>query len=40
MANRKCKLAVGAKSAKWGYTNLAAFRAMTNLADLAVLADY
>ena len=33
------KLAVAAKSAKRGKQNLAVFRCLTNLADLAVLAD-
>ena len=40
--NQKCKLVVAAKSAKWGYKNLAVFlwmKNLVNLADLAVLAD-
>ena len=36
--NQKKKLAVAAKSANWGPKNLAVFRCMKNLADLADLA--
>ena len=35
MSNRKYKLAVAAKSAKWGYKNVADFCSIKNLADLA-----
>ena len=37
--NQKKKLAVAAKSAKWGQKNLAVFHGMKNLADLADLVD-
>ena len=40
IANRKCILAVAAKSAKWGYIFLKQFfGSMKNLADVAVLAN-
>ena len=38
--NQKYKIAVAAKSARWGKFFLAVFRCMKNVADLAVLADY